>query len=159
MLAHLIGTRPCDYASNEAKALARQLRLGDADEVITVEGDSEKDEDGLGPAKKKRKEVTGVAQSLRQTELKVFRGIAVPFNAEQIVTVRRQFLRATISANLPFRWADDIEVIKLFMMFRSTADNVIPSQKTLAGRLLNEENEKVEEALVKKLKGQYGTIS
>jgi hypothetical protein len=155
MVAHLIGTKPCDYASNEAKALAWQLQLGDTDKVTAVEGNSEKDENGPGPAKK---EINRVAQSMRQTELKVFRGIAIPFNAEQIIAVRRQFLQATISANLPFQWADDVEVIKLFMMFRSTADSVIPSQKTLAGRLLNEENEKVEEALVKKLKGRYRTI-
>ncbi|KAJ7234711.1 hypothetical protein C8J57DRAFT_1249061 [Mycena rebaudengoi] len=43
-------------------------------------------------------------------------GTNIPFSSAEIERVRNQFLRATISANLPFRWTEDIEIIKLFIM-------------------------------------------
>jgi hypothetical protein len=54
---------------------------------------------------------------MKQSQLKVFRGIQVPFSEEQEAIVCKQFLRATISANLPFRWDEDPEVIQLFLLF------------------------------------------
>jgi len=73
--------------------------------------------------------------------------------------VKRQFLQATISANLPFQWTDDPEVIKLFLLFQSAACDVILPRKVLAGRLLDEESTKVESELVEALKNRYCTMS
>src|SRR5438552_2009517 len=87
-------------------------------------------------------------------ELKVYKGITVPFNDQQVAMVEKQFLRATISANLPFRWTEDPEVMKLFLLFRSTAGDVMPSRKVLAGRLLDEESSKVEGELVEALRNK-----
>jgi hypothetical protein len=108
---------------------------------------------------KKRKLISGVEKSLKQSKLKVFKGISVPFTREQIGIVKQQFLRATISANLPFRWTEDIEVVKLFLLLRSTAADVIPARKVLAGTLLNDASQMVETQLVETLKGKYGTLS
>ncbi|KAF9009846.1 hypothetical protein BDZ89DRAFT_1047717 [Hymenopellis radicata] len=85
-----------------------------------TEGDGVKE-----PAKKKRKLLTNVKKIFTQTELKVFSGINIPFNANQKAAVQAQFARATISANLPFRWVNDPEVTKLFLMFRMTADDKV----------------------------------
>jgi len=58
-----------------------------------------------------------VQKTATQAKLKVYKGITVPFNQDQVAMVKRQFLQATISANLPFQWTDDPEVFKLFLLF------------------------------------------
>ena len=52
--------------------------------------------------KPKKKLLTKVETSMKQSQLKVFQGINVPFTDEQEKLVCEQFLHATISANLPF---------------------------------------------------------
>ena len=44
-------------------------------------------------------------------------------------------------------------------MFRSAACDVIPARKVLAGRLLNEEGDRVEQELEKVLKGKYVVLA
>jgi hypothetical protein len=117
----------------------------------TMDGDDESD---VAPSKK-RKCVAAVEKSLKQSELKGIKGINIPFNQTQKEIIQTQFLRATISANLPFRWVIDPEVIKLFLMFRSAAGAVIPDRKALSGRLLNTESIQVAENVDKILKGHY----
>lgn len=58
-------------------------------------------EEGVGGGQQK------IERSFTQSQLKILRGIEVPFNSEQADIVHEQFLRATISANLPFRWVED----------------------------------------------------
>src|SRR5580692_10313342 len=98
MIAHLVGTNPCRYATSAAKKVARELHGGkDA-------GSDADDENGeeAGPSRKKRKLFSDIEKTLTQTELKVYKGITIPFSDEQIVVVKNQFLLATVSANLPF---------------------------------------------------------
>jgi hypothetical protein len=151
MIAHLIGRKPCRFASSAAKKAARELR-GDQDTS------SNADDEG-GPSQKKRKLFSNIEKTLTQTELKVHKGISIPFTDEQTGVVKKQFLWATISANLPFRWTEDPEVVNLFLLFRSAAFKAIPSRKTLAGSLLDDESSKVELQLRDTLKGRYGTLS
>ncbi|KAJ6623275.1 hypothetical protein B0H10DRAFT_1944001 [Mycena sp. CBHHK59/15] len=73
------------------------------------------------------KQKQGVEKSMEQTQLKVFKGLNIPFSDAQVEAVCTQFCRATISANLPFRWTVDPEIIKLFLMFRSTATDIMPA--------------------------------
>jgi hypothetical protein len=156
MIAHLIGAKPCPNASKAAKAAARKVAGKAAAEEDGVDGDDESD--GAAPAKK-RKRIAAVEKSLKQSELKVFKGIDIPFSEAQKEIIQTQFLRATISANMPFRWVTNPEVIKLFLMFRSAAGAVIPDRKALSGRLLNEESKRVAENTDKVLKGRYVLIS
>ncbi|KAH9964092.1 ribonuclease H-like domain-containing protein [Russula compacta] len=151
MIAHLVGTNPCRYTTSAAKKVARELHGGkDA-------GSDADDENGeeAGPSRKKRKLFSDIEKTLTQMELKVYKGITIPFSDKQIVVVKNQFLLATVSANLPFRWTEDPEVIKLFLLFQSHAFDVIPSRKTLAGHLLDEQSSKVEQKLQQALKGRY----
>jgi hypothetical protein len=155
MIAHLVGKKPCQYATSAAKKTTRELR-GDQD--ATSNADDEKHQEA-GPPQKKRKLFSNIERTLTQTELKVYKGISIPFTDEQAAMVKKQFLRATISANLPFRWTEDPEVVKLFLLFRSAAFKVIPARKTLATSLLDDEGSKVELQLQDALKGRYGTLS
>jgi hypothetical protein len=72
------------------------------DDVAATDADDESEESSA-PVKKRKRIFWKVQESMRQTELKVFKGISIPFNDEQEELVRNQFLCATISANLPFR--------------------------------------------------------
>ena len=103
--------------------------------------------------------LTKVETSLKQSQLKVFCGIKIPFTDGQQDIVREQFLRATISANLPFRWVEDPEVIKLFYFFRATAGDVLPSRLQISGQLLDNANQHVTKQLKAALQGEYAVLA
>ena len=122
MIAHILGKNghnPCANASNEAQNTAREEKKGKKKKREREDPGSGSENDGE-KKKAKRKLLTTVQTTLKQSQLKVFRGIQVPFTKEQEAIVHEQFLRATTSANLPFRWVEDPEVISLFLLFRST---------------------------------------
>jgi hypothetical protein len=108
---------------------------------------------------KRRKRVAAVEKAMTQTELKVFKGIDIPFSQSQIEMLHAQFLHATISANLPFRWVENPKVIKLFLMFRSAAGDIIPGRRVLSGRLLKDEATRIDKNVKVSLRGEYVMIS
>ena len=156
MIAHLIGANACQNASAAAKKLARRLKAEKSEVEVAENGGSDadnEDETGRGPARKKRCLFETTKKEMQQTELKVFRGIDVPFNQAQAELVQHQFLRATISANLPFQWTENVEVIKLFLMFRSAATNVVPTRNVLSGCLLDIADKDVEREVKQAIAG------
>ena len=157
MIAHLVGANPCRHTASAARRAARELR-GDQDAGTNADNEDGEGEE-VGPSRKKRKLLVNVEKSLKQSKLEVFKGITIPFNSDQATMIKKQFLQATISANLPFRWTDDPEVVKLFLMFRSSASNVIPPRKALAGHLLDKESSEVELQLQEALKNRFATLS
>jgi hypothetical protein len=150
MIAHLIGGRgiqPCSESSEEAKEEASRLRN---------QAGAKKHPQPNNPSssnKRNRSNSTNTAASqlpnkkTKQSELKVYRGVNIPFSRDEAATIQRQFLRAAISANLPFRAFQNPEMVRLFGMFRTTAPDIIPSAKVLGGRLLNEAAGWVDEQL------------
>jgi hypothetical protein len=150
MIAHLIGAKACKNASSRAKAIAKKIKNEGKRPKAATEDDS--DSNSSRPSKRKR--IAAVEKAMKQTELQVFKGINIPFSKSQMEIIETQFLRATISANLPFRWVDNPEVIKLFLMFRSAAGEVIPGRKVLSGRLLNEEASRVDKEVKSILKAE-----
>ncbi|KAJ7028223.1 ribonuclease H-like domain-containing protein [Mycena alexandri] len=152
MIAHIIGSNPCPYTSAKAKKTATTLK--NKGKAAAAASDSEEDEE---PNPKRRKLFQAVEKVMKQPELVVYRGANIPFSKAEIERVREQFLRATVSANLPFRWVEDGEIIKLFIMFRSTACDVIPSRDVLSGTLLDaawrEVEKQLQEVLNKKTDG------
>ncbi|KAK7034286.1 hypothetical protein R3P38DRAFT_2518969, partial [Favolaschia claudopus] len=114
MAGHL---RRCEYATAEEKALAKRKQGG------REEADVDADHEGAGGpgGRKKRKLVKAVETSFSQSKLQVYRGLDIPFSEDHTQAIAQQTLRATQSANLPERWTSesDLEVMKLFMMFRS----------------------------------------
>jgi hypothetical protein len=156
MIAHLIGTKCCLNTSKEAQTVAWKVAgKAKATKEDAMDGDDESD---VAPSKK-RKCVAAVEKSRKQSELKVFKGINIPFNETQKEIIQTQFLHTTISANLPFCWVINPEVIKIFLMFRSTAGAVIPDHKVLSSCLLNTESIQVAQNIDKILKGCYVGIS
>ncbi|KAJ7157776.1 hypothetical protein C8R46DRAFT_1225479 [Mycena filopes] len=151
MLAHLIGGHPCAYTSTKSKKVATAVKNGKAP--------ASSDDDDDGQPSKKRKLFQAVEKVMKQPELVVYRGAQIPFGAAEVERVHQQFLRTTMSANLPFRWVEDVEIVKLFMMFRSTACDVIPSRDVLSGTLLDAAWNDVEANLKKVLFKKYCVIS
>ena len=78
----------------------------------------------------------------------------MPFSSSEIAAVQAQALQAAISANLSFRVYEDPEVIKLFWMMQMMAFQILPSAKSIRGRLLNDAAGKVELKMDKLLHGK-----
>ena len=66
------------------------------------------------------------------------------FNLSEIAAVQAQVLHAATLANPSFRVYDGLEVIKLFWMMQMMAPQILPSVKSIGGRLLNDATGKVE---------------
>ncbi|PBK94194.1 hypothetical protein ARMGADRAFT_1098847 [Armillaria gallica] len=166
-IGHLHGERSalrthllkCNNASVEGKAAAKQDRnLQKKQKADDSDADDESADGSTWPTKKQHLFVN-IKKAMKQSELKVYQGIDIPFTDEQKEEIYRRFCRATISANLPCRWVEDPEIIKLLLVFRSRADSVIPSRKVLSGRLLDREYDRVQEELKEEMKGKYVSIS
>ncbi|KAK6991514.1 DUF659 domain-containing protein [Favolaschia claudopus] len=170
MAAHL---RRCEHATAEEKAMAvrisptkkekeeAQKGKGKRKQADGDEKGADADDESVGGSGggKKRKLVQAVEASFSQSQLKVFRGIEVPFSADHKHAIAQQTLRATQSANLPERWTEDPEVMKLFLMMRSKAMEVIPSRRELGGSLLRDAANEVDEKIAAQVKGQDVTMS
>jgi len=163
MIAHILGKGGkgrCPNTSAEARKTARAKKNAKGKGKREREdSESESDNDNKMKKKPKRKLLTKVENSLKQSQLKLFCSIQVPFTDEQETIVREQFLRATISANLPFRWVEDPEVMMLFLLFQSTAGDVIPSRLQLSGHLLDNADLTVKMQLMEALQGEYAVLA
>jgi len=91
---------------------------------------------------------------MKQTDLSThsYKGIDMPFSPTEAAAIQAQTLRATISGNAPFRFFEDIEVLKLIRMLRTAAPDIMPSAKVVGSRLLNEAAENIETKISKILK-------
>lgn len=161
MIAHILGknsNNPCPNTSEEAQRVARVEKKGKK-KKREREGEGSDSENDEEKKRVKRKLLTNVEATLKQSHLKVFRGIQVPFTEEQAAIIHEQFLRATISANLPFRWVEDPEVILLFMLFRSTAGTVMPTRQQISGPLLDDANVAVTKRLKEALRDEYAVLA
>ncbi|KAG6886447.1 hypothetical protein C0992_003918 [Termitomyces sp. T32_za158] len=160
MIAHILGksgSNPCPNASVAARKTAKMLKgKGKKREYMASDTDTEEKPNQPPP---KKKLLTNVLALMQQSHLKVFQGPRLPFTPEQVGIVHEQFLRATVSANLPFRWVDDPEVIKLFLLFRSTAGDVILSRQQISGVLLDKADAGVSKRLRNFLQGKYAVLA
>ena len=159
MIAHILGkngSNPCQNASEDAQNAAKAQKKGKK-KRDREDNESESENGAEKKQAKSRKLLTNIESTLKQPQLKVFRGIQVPFTEEQEKIVHAQFLRATISANLPFRWVED--VILLFLLFQSTASAVIPSRQQISGQLLDNADAAVSTQLKTMLRGQYAVLA
>ncbi|KAJ6579999.1 hypothetical protein DFH09DRAFT_830369, partial [Mycena vulgaris] len=146
MAGHL---RRCAHAMAKEKALAAQVSPTKAEQKASAD-----DEADVTQGRKKRKMVKAVEKSFTQSKLEVFKGLDIPFSAAQTDTIRAQFLRATQSANLPERWTSDAEALKLFMMFRLRAEEVIPSRTQLGGSLLKDASDRIDAEIPERILGE-----
>ena len=153
MLAHLIKdrTRHCENASNEAVNVALSIKF--PGENITV---------ALATPSTRARSSSDVSLSdwppkrLKQAEISpyIYKGLDIPFSAGQTDVIKAQCLRALISTGTSFRFFEDPEVQELFKMMRTAAPAILPTGKSISGRLLNNASEKVEVELKKLLRGK-----
>lgn len=156
LIAHILGhgnIKPCTHASEEARDAATDLRVTITiikPPVIVA---------GTGNNNKRDRAASSVAtesltKKMKQTDLSThsYRGIDMPFSPAEAAAIQAQTLRATISGNAPFRFFEDIEVLKLIRMLRTAAPDIMPSAKVVGGRLLNEAAENIETKISKILK-------
>lgn len=147
MCNHLIC---CAYASKKAKSAAKKVKgstKGKGDDTDNEGADEDDDNASSSFGNSPKKKI--------QQKLKVYRGVDIPFSMEHVMAIEEQTLKATLSANLPFRWIEDSEVIKLFELFRLAATTTLPSCRVLSGRLLTDASDTVELELEKRLRGKY----
>ncbi|KAJ6453219.1 hypothetical protein C8R47DRAFT_1329389 [Mycena vitilis] len=150
MAGHL---RKCAHATPAEKALATKTAPTKSEKKIAekrklektasdFDGNTADDEDcGSSQRGAKRKKVD---KSFTQSKLEVYRGLDIPFSEAQKAAIHEQFLRATQSANLPEHWVEDPEILKLFIMFRGRALDVIPTRGALGGPLLTRASQRVD---------------
>ncbi|KAG6871834.1 hypothetical protein C0995_015895, partial [Termitomyces sp. Mi166 len=160
MIAHILGknrANPYLNVSVQALKIAKTLKKGKGkrskNEALENEADDEKE------GRKPKKLLIKVKVLMKQSQLKVFCGVNIPFTPEQEEVIQKQFFQATVSANLPFRWIEDSEVMTLFLLFWSTAGDVIPSQKQVLGQLLDNTNNVVTDQLKTSLQEKYVVLT
>ncbi|KZP22392.1 hypothetical protein FIBSPDRAFT_690520, partial [Athelia psychrophila] len=155
LIAHILGGKAaCVHASSQATAAATTLKNA----LASSSGSST-------PTSASSSKRTGSVASLpdsqpgkksKQTSLlpHAFKGNDMPFSPPEAAAFQAQALRAVISANLPFRVFEDLEMIKLFEMMRSKAPDVLPSRKVIGGRLLDEAGAVVESKIDKLIRAE-----
>ncbi|KAJ6460569.1 ribonuclease H-like domain-containing protein, partial [Mycena sanguinolenta] len=151
-ITHILGGKdisPCPHASDAAKKLATSLR----DAAYAAKQAKHK----AGPAAsagKTQASTAGAEKRRKQGVFQVFSGLDQPFSTAEAAEIQAQALRATVSAGLPFRVWENVEVQKLFGLLRSGAPEILPSRKLIGGRLLNEAAQTVEERMEHTLRGE-----
>ncbi|KIK51467.1 hypothetical protein GYMLUDRAFT_181400, partial [Collybiopsis luxurians FD-317 M1] len=148
MIAHILGgKKPCQHAGERAKKSAEELQ-GKSRNGSKKRGRADNSEDDVeeyveAESSKKRQFLKRAEKKQSTLEGHIFKGIAIPFSNKEMDLIATQFLHATLSANLPFHWVKNLEVIKLFLMFCSRAGDVVPSAKKLSTTILTKEDDHV----------------
>ncbi|KAK7055666.1 ribonuclease H-like domain-containing protein [Favolaschia claudopus] len=161
------GVEACPYASEAAKADARDLRDAEfakkqkaraPDPAPSTPSALPVPPTNASASHKHGRSESGSAEvatkRMRQGVFEVFNGIDQPFSTAEAAAFQAQVLRATVSAGLAFRVWENPEVQKLFSMCRTTAPQHLPSRKVVGGRLLDAAAELVDQQISIALQGR-----
>jgi len=157
LIAHILGhnnIEPCIHASEEARCAATDLKAVTTTVKPLVTAASGNPNNSKRDRAASSVGTESLTKKMKQTDLSThsYKGIDMPFSPTEAAAIQAQTLRATISGNAPFRFFEDIEVLKLMRMLRTAAPGIMPSAKVVGGRLLNEAAENVETKISKILK-------
>lgn len=153
MLAHLIKDRArnCENASDEAvntafsiKYPGENITVASATRSTRTRSSSDASLSDQPSKKSKQAEISPY----------VYKGLDIPFSVGQVDVIKAQCLRALISTGTSFRFFEDPEVHELFKMLRTAAPAILPTGKSIGGKLLNDASGKVEVELKKLLRGK-----
>ncbi|KAL1711697.1 hypothetical protein EV715DRAFT_268390 [Schizophyllum commune] len=123
-----------------------------------AENDSSNDKEseaGGSSKRRKVKQMEWLTKVLMQGTLKAYKRNDMPFPKESIGPLEQQVERTTLSANLPWRWIEDIEVQILTWMMRIEAPAVLPTAFILSDQMLDKMEKEVESKIV--LRGEAQT--
>ena len=155
LIAHILGhsnIEPCTHTSEEARRAATDLRAvtTTVKPPVTAASRNNSKQDRATSSVG----TESLTKKMKQTDLSThsYKGIDMPFSPTEAAAIQAQTLRATISGNAPFRFFEDIEVLKLIRMLRTAAPDIMPSAKVVGSRLLNEAAENIETKISKILK-------
>ena len=84
----------------------------------------------------------------------IYKGLNIPFSAGQADVIKAQCLCALISTGTSFHFFEDPKVQELFKMLRSAAPAILPTEKSIGRKLLNDASSEVEVELEKLLRGK-----
>jgi hypothetical protein len=150
MIAHLVKdrVRRCENVSDDAVNMALSIKFPGENLTVT-------------PATRSTRARSSSDVSLSEQPPKkikqavispyVYKGLDIPFSAGQADVIKAQCLRALISTGTSFRFFEDPEVHELFRMLRTAAPAILPTGKSIGGKLLNDASERVEVELEKLL--------
>ncbi|KAJ7882909.1 ribonuclease H-like domain-containing protein [Mycena leptocephala] len=155
-ITHILGSTnarspACPWASPAAKVEATTQR--NVEKAAKDKAPSGKHSRSASTADPDSNDAT-VSKKLKQTMLKTYTGLDMPFSSSEVEAIEAQALRTIVSTNSAFRLFEDPEMLTLLGMMRSRAPEIIPSRKVIAGRLLDEVASTVEQKLFNILKGQ-----
>ncbi|THU79220.1 hypothetical protein K435DRAFT_884527 [Dendrothele bispora CBS 962.96] len=179
MIIHILGPKrgntslPCPYASQEAKNEAEKQRAEEEKKKERKDGEEGKSNAGRSSTLKRAitndsepqnsgtqsHSVVPPSKRFKQSKLKTFNALDMPFSKEEAAAVKAQALRAIVSSKAKEGLFEDPEMLKLVKMLRKDAVEVMPTARVIGGRLLNEAASKVEGKLEERLKGQHLGIS
>ncbi|ESK90101.1 hypothetical protein Moror_7840 [Moniliophthora roreri MCA 2997] len=129
MVPHILN---CPNATAAAKKLARKLKKG-AEKNDNMKKRMRDTEDDKDENARKRMKKRALHTNLIPTKISFLREPDAPFTNVQVEGIRAQLEKATVSANLPGGWFENLEVIKLFKMIYATARVVMSSRRQVGG--------------------------
>jgi hypothetical protein len=153
MIAHLAKdrVRNCKNASDEAVNMALSIKFPTENLTVTSATRSTRTRSSSDVSVSEQP-----PKKLKQAIISphVYKGLDIPFSAGQADVIKAQCLRALISTGTSFRFFEDPEVQELFKMLRTAAPAILPTGKSIGGKLLNDASREVEVELEKLLRGK-----
>jgi hypothetical protein len=132
MAAHILGYRgveACKNASKEAKKAARAQQAAEAEKKHAAAASKKRKSHPCDDDRSDGDDVSPPAK--RQQTLKAYRSVDMPFSAEQIEAIQEQACKAIVSTGSAFGLFEDPEMLKLLWMFRTLAEEALPSGKVV----------------------------
>ncbi|KAJ6610768.1 hypothetical protein B0H10DRAFT_1953576 [Mycena sp. CBHHK59/15] len=155
-ITHVLGivnrkAQPCPHVSQDATTEAmrpRNLAQEGKDQAPTTSAKHARSASAM-----ESNDAT-TQKKFKQTMLKTYTGLDMPFSSSEAAAVEARALHAIVSTNSAFRLFEDPEMLTLFGMMRSRAPEIIPSGKVMGGCLLDEASITVGKKISMVLKGE-----
>ncbi|THU78364.1 hypothetical protein K435DRAFT_876706 [Dendrothele bispora CBS 962.96] len=164
-ITHLLGShrnktqQECLHASDEAKVEAKRQREQGTSSTVHAQGKTTALKCQISalvdtPGSLSEPSSSPASKKLRQTHLKTYNALQMPFSDSEVEALQAQALRAQVSSKSPETLFEDQEMLKFIGMLRKEAIHIMPTAKVLGGRLLTAAAATVEKKLEEILRGQ-----
>lgn len=128
--AHLVGSKKCLYATDKARECARK-----ANQPIVPDTTKYTRSSSMIDASDQSQKCVKSSQLIIRPYM--YKPNDLPFNPAEQALVQVQALCAVISTNSAISLFEDLEMWELFRLMQTAALSVLPSGKSVGGKLLN----------------------